>query len=279
MGVAIEKGLSERRACQLVGLQRSTQRLKPVPNDDALMKERLKALAAERPRFGQRRLWRMMRRSGIVINHKRVERLYREEGLQVRRKKRKRLSGRRENIMAFPVRPNQTWSMDFVYDTLTSGRAFRSLTIVDNFTKLAPAIEADFSLPGARVARVLDWLRETHGLPETIIVDNGTEFVSRALDTWAHKNKVALHFIQPGKPNQNCYIESFNGRYRDEFLNQHVFQTLEEAQDLIEAWRDDYNRLRPHSSLKGLTPHEFTLAWQTQNQQPEADPKAQKLHL
>jgi putative transposase len=279
VGVAMEKGLSERRACQLVGLHRSTQRLEPLPNDDGPMKERLKMLAAQRPRFGQRRLWRMLRRSGVVINHKRVERLYREEGLQVRRKKRKRLSGRRENILAFPVRPNQTWSMDFVYDVLANGRAFRSLTIVDNFTKQAPAIEADFSLPGARVARVLDWLKETHGLPETIIVDNGTEFVSKAMDEWAHKNNVALHFIQPGKPNQNCYIESFNGRYRDEFLNQHVFQTLEEAQDLIESWRDDYNRHRPHSSLDGLTPHEFILKWQTEKQKPEADPKAQISHF
>ena len=272
-------GRSERRACQLVGLQRSTQRLEPMPNDDGPMKERLKALAAERPRFGQRRLWRMLRRSGVVINHKRVERLYREEGLQVRRRKRKRLSGRRLNILAAPVKPNQIWSMDFVYDTLASGKAFRSLTIVDNFTKLAPAIEADFSLPGARVARVLEWLKDTHGLPELIIVDNGTEFVSRALDTWAHQNKVGLHFIQPGKPNQNCYIESFNGRYRDEFLNQHVFQTLEEAQDLIESWRDDYNRHRPHSSLDGQTPHEFILKWQSENQQRKADPIAQKTHF
>jgi putative transposase len=275
----MELGRSERRACKLVGLQRSTKRLKPVPNDDDAMKARLRELAAQRPRFGQRRLWRMMRRNGVIINHKRVERLYREEGLQVRRRKRKRLSGRRENILAAPVRPNQIWSMDFVYDTLATGRAFRSLTIVDNFTKLSPAIEADFSLPGTRVARVLDWLRETHGLPETIIVDNGTEFVSRALDTWAHENNVALHFIQPGKPNQNCYIENFNGRYRDEFLNQHIFNTLDQARDLIETWREDYNRQRPHSSLDGLTPHEFTLKWMAENQQPEANPKAQKLHF
>jgi putative transposase len=275
----MELGRSERRSCKLVGLQRSTKRLKPVANDDDAMKARLKELAAQRPRFGQRRLWRLMRRSGVIINHKRVERLYREEGLQVRRRKRKRLSGRRENILAAPVRPNQIWSMDFVYDTLAAGRAFRSLTIVDNFTKLSPAIEADFSLPGTRVARVLDWLRETHGLPETIIVDNGTEFVSRALDTWAHENNVALHFIQPGKPNQNCYIESFNGRYRDEFLNQHIFNTLDQARDLIESWRDDYNRQRPHSSLGGLTPHEFTLKWMAENQQPETDPKTRKLHF
>lgn len=165
MAAVMERGFSERRACKLAGFQRSTQRLKPVANDDAQMKEQLKALAAQRPRFGQRRLWRMLRRSGVVINHKRVERLYREEGLQVRRRKRKRLSGRRENILAFPTRPNQTWSMDFVYDTLASGRAFRSLTIVDNFTKLSPAIEADFSLPGVRVARVLDWLRGPTACP------------------------------------------------------------------------------------------------------------------
>lgn len=169
--------------------------------------------------------------------------------------------------------------MGFVYDTPARGGAFRNLTIVDNFTKLAPAIGAGFSLPGSRVARVLDWLKETHGLPETVIAGNGTEFVSKAMDSWAYKNNVALHFILPGKPNQNCTIESFNGRYRDEFLNQHVFQTLEEAQDLIESWRDDYICHRPHSSLNGLTPHEFILLWQAENQQPEADPKARKSYF
>jgi putative transposase len=263
----------------LVGLHRSTARFALKPKDDDVMKQRLKSVAAQRPRFGYRRLAIMLRRAGVQINRKRVYRLYREEGLQVRKKPRKRLARRRENILEAPTKPKQIWSMDFVYDTLVSGRAIRCLTVVDNFNKFSPAIEVDFSLPGARVARILDFLKETHGLPEIITVDNGTEFVSKALDSWAYANGVKLHFIQPGKPVQNCYIESFNGKLRDECLNQHQFNTLEEAQDLIEDWRDDYNRARPHSSLNELTPLEFTRQWMAQNPQTEPDREPAKSHL
>ena len=199
----------------------------------------------------------MLRREGWKDNHKRVGRIYREEGLKVRKSKRKRVCQNRELNPVTATKPNQVWAMDFVHDRLDDGRPFRSLTLVDQFTKESPAIEVDFSLPGPRVVRVLEWIRESRGLPEEIVIDNGPEFAGVALDRWAWEHKVKLRFIQPGKPNQNCYIESFNGRFRDECLNQYVFHNLAEAKDLIEEWRDDYNRLRPHTSLDGLTPDEF----------------------
>jgi putative transposase len=249
--------MSERKACILVNLHRSTRRYASRRPSDQPLRDRLKVLAAERPRFGCPRLHILLRREGVIINHKKTRRLYREEGLKVRKSKRKRVCQNRELSPVLATHPNQVWAMDFVHDRLDNGRPFKSLTIVDQFSKESPAVEVDFSLPGPRVVRVLDWISETRGLPEQIFVDNGPEFVSVALDRWAWDHKVRLHFIQPGKPIQNCYIESFNSRFRDECLNQHVFHTLEEAKDLIEVWRDDYNRLRPHTSLGGLTPVEF----------------------
>jgi putative transposase len=200
----------------------------------------------------------LLKRAGVKVNHKRVLRLYREEGLRVRRAKRKRVCQNRDYVMQVPVKPNEIWAMDFVHDRLDDSRPIKTLTIVDQFSKESPAIEVDFSISGPRVVRVLEWLRETRGLPEEIYVDNGPEFSSVALDRWAWERKVRLHFIQPGKPIQNCYIESFNSRFRDECLNQHVFHNIAEARDLIEIWRDDYNRHRPHSSLQGKTPIEYT---------------------
>lgn len=258
--MAQAEGLSQRSACQLVGLHRSTRRYQSRRPSDQPLRTKLKDLAAERPRFGYRRLHMLLKREGVKVNHKKVLRLYREEGLRVRKSKRKRVCQNRDLNPVVPVRPNQVWAMDFVHDRLSDSRPFKTLNIVDQFTKESPAIETDFSLPGPRVVRVLDWLRQTRGLPEEIVVDNGPEFVSVALDRWAWEHKVKLRFIQPGKPIQNCYIESFNSRFRDECLNQHVFHSLAEARDLIEMWRDDYNRHRPHSSLNGLTPEEFTRA-------------------
>lgn len=255
--MAKAEGVSERKACELVGLHRSTRRYLSRRPSDLALREQLKTLAAERPRFGYLRLHMLLKRAGVKVNHKKVLRLYREEGLRVRKSKRKRVCQNRDYTPSTPTKPNQIWAMDFVHDRLDDSRPFRSLTIVDQFTKESPAIEVDFSLPGPRVVRVLDWLAETRGLPEEIYIDNGPEFSGVALDRWAWKNQVRLHFIQPGKPIQNCYIESFNSRFRDECLNQHVFHHLAEARDLIEMWRDDYNRLRPHSSLNGLTPEEF----------------------
>lgn len=270
--------MSERSACKLFQLHRSTRRYFSRRPSDQALRERLKALAAERPRFGYPRLHILLRREGLKVNHKKVRRIYREEGLRVRRMKRKKLCQNRELRTLQAIRPNQIWAMDFVHDRLDDGRPFKCLTLVDQFSKEAPAIEVDFSLPGPRVVRVLDWLRETRGLPEEIVVDNGPEFVSVALDRWAWEKKVRLRFIQPGKPNQNCYIESFNGRFRDECLNQHVFQGLSQAKDLIEAWRQDYNSVRPHSSLDGLTPEEFARD-QAQKSSGELNPEPAKSQL
>jgi len=249
--------MSERRACRLVGLNRSTCRYPVKTKRDSELVKRLKELAAQRPRFGYRRLAILLRREGSRVNHKRVYRLYREQNLMARRKPRRKLASRARVLMPHPTRSNQRWSMDFIADTLACGRSFRALNIVDDFCKVCPAIEVDTSITGRRVVRVLDRLAETHGLPEMIVVDNGSEFTSKYVDAWAYRNDVKLHFIRPGKPVENCFVESFNGKFRDECLNQHWFTNLQDARDKIEAWRIDYNRVRPHSSLGNLTPKEF----------------------
>lgn len=192
------------------------------------------------------------------MNHKRVERLYKLENLSLRRKKRKRRRNPPRLVPDIPRRPNELWSMDFVMDALASGKRFRALTIVDNYTRECPWIEVDFSLPGLRVSRVLERLRASRGLPDVIKVDNGPEFAGKDLDQWAYRRGVKLHFIQPGKPSQNGCIESFNGKFRDECLNQNYFQTIDIARLKIEAWRKEYNDDRPHTSLGGMTPNEFT---------------------
>ena len=192
-----------------------------------------------------------------MINHKRTERLYREEGLSLRLKKRKRRPAALRLPLDRPQRPNQRWSMDFVHDKLFNGRKFRILTVVDDFSRECPLIEVDTSLGGYRVARALDQLIAQRGKPQVITVDNGPEFAGKALDAWAFGHGIKLNFIRPGKPVENCYIESFNGRLRDECLNQSWFTSLFEARQQIESWRVDYNEVRPHSSLGDLTPTEF----------------------
>ena len=228
------------------------------------MRQRLRELAAERKRFGYRRLHALLRREKDpvgeprwVVNHKRVYRLYREEGLAMRRRKRKRFRAEARGLLPRPTRVNQVWTMDFTQDALSSGRKFRTLNLMDGCTREAPAIEVDTSLPGVRVVRVLERLKQERGVPEAIQVDNGPEFISRALDQWAFANGVRLHFIDPGKPTQNGFIESFNGKFRDECLNQNWFVDLADARRIIEAWRVDYNTVRPHSSLGYRTPDEF----------------------
>lgn len=206
----------------------------------------------------------LLRREGYLINHKRTERLYREEGLSLRRKKRKKRISHLRVIMDRPQRVNQHWSMDFVSDSLYNGRRFRVLTVVDNFSRECPVLEVDHSLTGQRVTRVLDRIALTRELPEVITVDNGPEFISKALDLWAFENGVKLRFIQPGKPVQNAYIESFNGKFRNECLNDNVFVGLDNARNIIEAWRQDYNSERPHSSLDNLTPVEFASRFKEQ---------------
>ena len=218
---------------------------------------RLQAHAAVRARFGYRRLHILLEREGVRVNHKRVHRIYQAAGLQVRRRRRKRLT--RADRVPLPIATQrlERWSMDFTTDTLADGRNFRTLNIVDDFTRECVAIEVDRSLPGLRVTRVLDRLHAAVGLPQTIVVDNGPEFAGRTLDAWAYAHGVTLRFIRPGKPIENAYVESFNGKFRDECLNEHWFLSVAEAKAVIEAWRVDYNLVRPHSALGGQTPHQF----------------------
>jgi putative transposase len=207
-------------------------------------------------RWGYRRLCVLLRREGFQVNHKLIHRLYREEGLAVRRKRRKRTAVARVPLPT-SARPNEQWSLDFVSDALADGRKFRCLTLVDQFTRECPVIEVDTSLPGERVVRVLDRVIAVRGTPRVITIDNGPELAGKALDAWAYRHGVLLDFIQPGKPVENAFIESFNGKFRDECLEQHWFLDLADARRLIEAYRQDYNEVRPHSSLGNATPAEF----------------------
>lgn len=238
-------------------MERASFRYRSRRPAQAVLQERLRTLAVERPRWGYRRLHLLLRREGHRINVKRTYRLYREAGLMVRKRKRKRVAFERKPRV-IPAQPNQRWSMDFVSDALESGRKVRCLTVVDDFTRECLAIEVDTSLPGLRVVRVLEKVAaERGGLPEAIVLDNGPEFAGRTLDAWAYSKGVTLAFIRPGKPVENAFVESFNGRFRDECLNEHWFTSLVDARQIIEAWRRDYNQTRPHSSLGGLTPAEF----------------------
>lgn len=248
--------LSQRRACTALGFLRSTCRYLCRRRDNVKLRARLKELALKRPRFGYRRLWTLLRRERIAVNHKRVHRLYREEGLQVRRRRRKRTSAVRNPLLA-PSRPNERWSIDFMRDTLGDARTFRTFNVVDDLTRECPAIEVAKSIPGARVTRVLEQIAAERGYPNQLVMDNGPEFTSQALDEWAYMNSVELHFITPGRPVENAYIESFNGKFRDECLNEHWFSTLDDARRTIEEWRRDYNEERPHSALGGMPPREY----------------------
>ena len=256
-------GVSERQACRLVGIGRSTQRYRsrPRPEEESL-RRRLRELAAQRPRFGYRRLHVLLRREGVIVNHKRIERLYREEGLAVRRRTRKRVARDGRGRAALPGRPNQQWGIDFVSDALAWGRRIRLFTVVDVFTREVLAIEVDTSLPGGRVVRVLEQLVLERGAPDEIVLDNGPELAGKAVDQWAYERGVWLRFIEPGKPIQNAFVESFHGRLRDECLDRHWFLGLSDARQIIEAWRQDYNRSRPHSALGYRPPEEFRQAFE-----------------
>jgi putative transposase len=223
------------------------------------LRRRLRELAEQRRRWGYRRLHILLKREGWTVNSKRVYRIYVEEKLVVRRRRRRRICAQARVLLAPPSRPNETWTMDFLHDALAGGRKFRTLSIEDAYTREMAIIEVDTSLPALRVVRVLERLRLERGLPERIVIDHGTEFTSKALDQWAYENKVTLHFITPGRPMENGYIESFHGRFREECLNEHWFLTLDDARETIENWRLDYNRVRPHSSLGYLTPEEFRM--------------------
>ncbi|RXG84489.1 IS3 family transposase, partial [Bradyrhizobium zhanjiangense] len=238
-------GMSERRACKAIGCCRMTIRYQTSRADDAALRQRMRALAQERRRFGYRRLHVLLKREGYRINHKKLFRLYREERLAVRRRGgRKRAIGTRAP-MTVPMAPNDRWSLDFVSDQLTDGRRFRILTVVDDCTRECLALVADTSLSGARVARELDRLVMERSKPKMVVSDNGSEFTSNATLTWADQSRVAWHYIAPGKPTQNAFIESFNGRLRDELLNETLFTSLAQARVTLGCWRADYNNARP----------------------------------
>jgi len=214
----------------------------------------------------------MLVREGWKVNHKRIRRMYREEGLAVRRKRRKRIAQTARQPKLVPEGANERWSMDFMSDSLATGRSFRTLNIVDDYTRECVAIEVDTSLSGERVTRVLDEVMARRGLPRALVTDNGPEFAGRALDAWAYQRGVRLDFIRPGKPIENCFVESFNGKFRDECLNQHWPVSLSEARRIIEAWRLDYNRVRPHSSLDNMPPEEFAQAAALRSATPTSTP-------
>jgi putative transposase len=261
--------VSERRACRVAGVPRSTCRYRSRAQDQAALRVRLRDLAAARVRYGYRRLHVLLRREGWRVNHKRVFRLYREEGLGIRVKRRAKRVGVPRVAPPAPTRPRERWSLDFLTDSLVDGRRFRVLTLVDNVSRVSPAIEADFSLTGERVVAVLERLKPTSGTPARLAIDNGPEFISKALDAWAYRNGVQLEFSRPGKPTDNAFAESFNGHFRAECLDQHWFATLEEARTTIEAWRVEYNTERPHRSLKQQTPAAWEAAWATPTEPPD----------
>jgi putative transposase len=250
--------MSERRSTSLSLLNRSTARYASVRREDPVLIGRLLELAAQRPRHGYDLLWLQLRREGFLVNRKRLHRLYRREKLSLRAKPRKKLVAAAHRVReAPPTRPSQRWSMDFMHDSLSSGRSFRLLNVLDEFSRECLAAEVDLSLPAERVVRVLDRIVHERGLPDEIWVDNGPEFTSAILDRWAAKSGVEIRFIRPGKPIENCFIESFNGTVRKDCLEAHWFDSLAEARLRIEAWRRQYNHDRPHTSLGGLAPAEF----------------------
>lgn len=250
--------MSERHACRLLEISRSSYRYRAQnPERDEELRTRLKELAAKRMRFGYRRLTAMLAREGMRVNHKRIYRLYREERLAMRIRQRRRIRWNGQVVRPAAMRANQRWSIDFVSDCVSGGKVIRILTPVDDYTRECPAMEVDTCLGGLRVRRVLDGVVAQRGLPEAIVLDNGPEFRSRAVIAWSEERGVRLEYIQPGKPVQNAYVESFNGRLRDECLNANWFTSLKDARQRIESWREDYNQHRPHSSLNYLPPVEF----------------------
>ncbi len=271
--------VSERRVCGLLGVWRSSCRYRAKPHRDEALREQLIELAHQRPRFGYRRLGVLLSREGHCVNHKRLFRVYRAAGLSVKRTRRKKLvrAGVSQPVL---TAPNDEWSLDFLSDGLASGRSMRVLTVVDNFTRECLALEVDTSFASERVTRVLDAAIDQRGRPKALRMDNGPELTSRHFLAWCIERKITANYIQPGKPVQNCHIESFNGRFRDECLNASWFRNLFEARHRIANWREDYNSARPHSGLAYRTPGEFAAQWQrpsssnTSIPQPEPSVKA-----
>lgn len=261
-----EHGVSERRACEVLKVDRSSVRYKSTRPDDSHLRDAMKKVAAERRRFGYRRIHVMLERQGLYMNQKKLRRLYRDEKLQVRKRGgRKRALGTRRPML-LPSRVNERWSLDFVSDAFTDGRRFRVLAVVDDFSRECLALVADTSLSGGRVTRELDSLIRQRGKPTTIVSDNGTELTSMAVLKWCQETGVEWHYIQPGKPMQNGFVESFNGSFRDECLNETLYSSLNQARHQISKWKEDYNTQRPHSSLGNITPVEFAMKTMLQKQ-------------
>jgi len=271
----IERGLSERQALRVVGMSASAYRYQPAADRNCALKDKIIALAQRHRRYGAGMIYLKLRQAGEVVNHKRVDRLYAEAGLQVKRRKRKKIPLADRHPLERPLLANQVWSMDFVFDRTAEGRVIKNLTVVDDATHEAVAIVAERTMGGNHLVRVLEQLVKTRGLPKAIRTDNGKEFCSRAMLMWAHTRGVQLLLIEPGKPNQNAYIESFNGRLRDECLNEHWFASLQHARVVVEAWRKEYNEERPKKSLGGLTPAAYANTLIQKSVKLTSDSKAQ----
>lgn len=271
----IGQGLSERRSLSVIGMSASAYRYEPAQDRNCALKEKIIALAQRHRRYGAGMIYLKLRQAGEIVNHKRVDRLYAEAGLQVKRRRRKKIPVSERHPLERPTTANQVWSMDFVFDRTGEGRSIKNLTVVDDATHEAVAIVAERALGGNQLVRILERLASKRGLPKAIRTDNGKEFCSRAMLGWAHARGVQLFLIEPGKPNQNAYIESFNGRLRDECLNEHWFTSLQHARVVVEAWRREYNEERPKRALGGLTPAAYakTLIQKTVKLTP--DSKAQ----
>lgn len=264
-------GLSVKRATSLVSLRRASFYYKPkTTRDDSGVIARMRQLIEKNRSMGLPMMHDILHREELVKNHKRTERIYKEQGLAIKHRKSKKRAAGTRLVLPVASRPNERWSMDFIQNALWSGRKFRMLTVIDQFTKECPVIEVDTSITGFRVSRVLEWLQVTRGLPKFITTDNGPEFRGMALDRWAYTKGVELDFIRPGKLVENAFIESFNGKLRQECLNQHHFLDLEEARKTIEEWRINDNDFRPHRSLDGLTPEAFAVQWQDKNNNQDA---------
>jgi putative transposase len=251
------KGLSERRCLQVVSMSASALRYQPQPDRNHVVRQRIVALAQRHRRYGVGMIYLKLRQAGELINYKRVERLYALEKLHIRRRRRKKIPMADRQPLIRPGQANEIWSMDFVFDRIASGRTLKCLVIVDDATHEAVAVVPEHTIGGDHLTRILDGICSQRGKPTIIRSDNGPEFTGKAMLTWAHRNGIALRLIEPGKPNQNAYVESFNGRLRDECLNEHWFTSLSHARAVIEDWRREYNEERPKKSLGGLTPAQY----------------------
>jgi putative transposase len=252
-----EQGVSQRRACRILNVSRCVYRYQAKKTDEGQIEQALCQLAERHRRWGYGKMIDYLKNQGHSWNHKRIHRIYCDLALNLRRKPKKRLPSRSAQVLAQPAQANQSWSLDFMSDSLASGRAFRTLNILDDYNREALWIEADTSLPAEHVIRVLEMLLLWRGAPKQIRMDNGPELISHRLEAWAHDRGIELAHIQPGKPAQNAYIERFNRTFREDILDAYLFHSLDEVRAIIEPWIEEYNTIRPHEALRGLSPYQF----------------------